>query len=253
MPSAASSISLSDQIHRILLLVACRQATCSCHTPVPSASPDAEPNRKARRTLQSRWALVLTPTWLQLSPRATAPGYRRSCRPRSPAPRNGTATKPTSRASGTAGCFGREGTPGLSWLPEEHGWDLGCPHLTGAPRHLILPKFRLVHSVLEKVLLLVLRSSRGRFGARTAPRCARLCTLLHDWHAWICPLAHVQSVHRACILSLKKCRVRERGRSRSSPDRWTNSSSARRSVAVSEPHASAAHAAMARQSRAIDV
>ena len=61
------------------------QATCSCRHRLTGSS-----NRKARSTLQSRWALVLTPTWMQMSPRATVPGYRRFRRPRNPASRNGT-------------------------------------------------------------------------------------------------------------------------------------------------------------------
>ena len=140
------------------------QATCSCHTRLcRRRRQTGSSNRKARSTLQSRRALVLTPTWMQMSPRATVPGYRQSRRPRSPASRNGTghlpfanragckraeivldahgsyeqarsvgwgervtcdeliqfpATRaargePTSRASGWAGCFGREGTPDI--------------------------------------------------------------------------------------------------------------------------------------------
>ena len=140
------------------------QATCSCHTRLcRRRRQTGSSNGKARSTLQSRWALVLTPTWMQMSPRATVPGYRQSRRPRSPASRNGTGHlpfanragckraeivldahgsyeqagpvgwgervtcdeliqfpvtwaargEPTSRASGWAGCFGREGTPGI--------------------------------------------------------------------------------------------------------------------------------------------
>jgi len=140
------------------------QATCSCRTRLcRRRRQTGSSNRRARSTLQSRRALVLTPTWMQMSPRATVPGYRQSRRPRSPASRNGTghlpfanragckraeivldahgsceqagpvgwgervtcdeliqfpATwaargEPTSRASGWAGCFGREGTPDI--------------------------------------------------------------------------------------------------------------------------------------------
>jgi hypothetical protein len=142
------------------------QATCSCHTRLCRRHRQTgSSNRRARSTLQSRWASVLSHwhTMMQMSPRATVPGYRQSRRPRSPASRNGTghlpfanragckraeivldvhgsceqagpvgwgdrvtcdeliqvpATRtargePTSRASGWAGCFGREGTPGI--------------------------------------------------------------------------------------------------------------------------------------------
>jgi hypothetical protein len=71
------------------------QATRSCHTRLcrrhrqPGSS-----NRKARSTLQSRCALVLTQTWMQMSPNATVPGYRRFRRPRSPAARNETGHLP---------------------------------------------------------------------------------------------------------------------------------------------------------------
>ena len=140
------------------------QATCSCRTRLCRRHRQTgSSNRKARSTLQSRWASVLTHTMMQMSPRATVPGYRQSRRPRSPASRNGTghlpfanragckraeivldahgsceqarpvgwgervtcdeliqfpATRaargePKSRASGWAGCFGREGTPDI--------------------------------------------------------------------------------------------------------------------------------------------
>jgi hypothetical protein len=71
------------------------QATRSCHTRLcrrhrqPGSS-----NRKARSTLQRRCALVLTRTWMHMSPNATDPGYRRFRRPRSPAARNGTGHLP---------------------------------------------------------------------------------------------------------------------------------------------------------------
>jgi hypothetical protein len=68
------------------------QTTCSCRTrlQVPSTSLDGElgSNMKARSTLYSWWALVLTPTWMQMLPRAAHPGHRRFRRPRSPASRN---------------------------------------------------------------------------------------------------------------------------------------------------------------------
>ena len=77
------------------------QATCSCHTRLcRRRRQTGSSNRKARSTLQSRWALVLTPTWMQMSPRATAPGYRRSRRPRSPASRNGTGHLPFANRAG---------------------------------------------------------------------------------------------------------------------------------------------------------
>ena len=50
--------------------------------------------------LQSRWALVLTPTWMKMSPHAAVPGYRRSRRPRSPASRNGTGHLPFANRAG---------------------------------------------------------------------------------------------------------------------------------------------------------
>jgi hypothetical protein len=71
------------------------QATCTCHTRLcrrhrqTGSSNGRTGSGKARSTLQSRWASVLTPTsstWMhwQMSPRATVPGYRKSRRPRSP-------------------------------------------------------------------------------------------------------------------------------------------------------------------------
>jgi hypothetical protein len=53
------------------------QAMCSCHTRLCRRHRrTGSSNRKARSTLQSCWALVLTPTWMQMSPRATVPSYR---------------------------------------------------------------------------------------------------------------------------------------------------------------------------------
>jgi len=161
------------------------QATCSCHTLLcRRRRQTGSSNGKARSTLQSRWALVLTPTWMQMSPRATVPGYRQSRRPRSPASRNGTGHlpfanragckraeivldahgsceqagpvgwgervtcdeliqfpvtwaargEPTSRASGWAGCFGREGTPDICpGRPRGAGRGPGRHSSPGAP------------------------------------------------------------------------------------------------------------------------
>jgi hypothetical protein len=85
------SLALSD---RILLLIACRpRARVKRACAVGVARPGARIGRPvlSRGILQSWWALVLTPTWTQMSPRATVPGpgYRQSLRPRGPAPRNG--------------------------------------------------------------------------------------------------------------------------------------------------------------------
>ena len=179
------------------------QATCSCHTRLCRRHRQTgSSNRKARSTLQSRWALVRTPTWMKMSPRATAPGYRRSRRPRSPASRNGTGPlpfanrawgkraeivldahgsceqagpvgwgdrvtcdeliqvpvtwaargEPTSKASGWAGCFGREGTPGICpGRPRGAGRGPGCRTWPGAPspHHRNRPKSRCTGTVLE--------------------------------------------------------------------------------------------------------
>jgi hypothetical protein len=77
------------------------QATCSCRTRLcRRRRQTGSSNRRARSTLQSRRALVLTPTWMQMSPRATVPGYRQSRRPRSPASRNGTGHLPFANRAG---------------------------------------------------------------------------------------------------------------------------------------------------------
>jgi hypothetical protein len=97
LPSRSGSelVSLPD---RILLLIACRpRARVMRACAVGVGRQTGSSNRRARSTLQSRCALVLTPTWMQMSPRATAPGYRRSRRPRSPASRNGTGHLPNVR------------------------------------------------------------------------------------------------------------------------------------------------------------
>ena len=161
------------------------QAACSCHTRLCRRHRQTgSSNRKARSTLQSRWASVLAHTWMQMSLRAIVPGYRRSRRPRSPASRNGTSHlplanragckrakidldahgpckqagpigwgdrvtcdeltqvpvtwsargEPTSRASRWAGCFGREGTPGMCpGRPRSAGRDPGRPTWLGPP------------------------------------------------------------------------------------------------------------------------
>jgi hypothetical protein len=78
---------------------------CSCHHDTRLCRRHRQmgsSNRKARSTLQSRWALVLTPTWMKtrMSPHATVPGYRRSRRPRGPASRNGTGRLPFANRAG---------------------------------------------------------------------------------------------------------------------------------------------------------
>ena len=79
------------------------QAARSCHTPrrlCRRHRHTGSSNRKARSTLQSRWASVLTHTWMQMSPNATVPGYRRFRRPRSPAARNETGHLPFANRAG---------------------------------------------------------------------------------------------------------------------------------------------------------
>jgi hypothetical protein len=85
-------------------------ATCSCHARLCRRHRQkGSSNRKARSTLQSQWALLLTHTWIKISPRATVPGYRRSRRPCSPASRNGTGRLPFANR---AECKAR---PNLIW------------------------------------------------------------------------------------------------------------------------------------------
>jgi hypothetical protein len=181
-------VSLSDQIHRILLLVACRQATCSCHTRLCRRHRQTRSsNRKARRTLQSRWALVPTPTWLQMSPRVTAPGYRRSCRPRSPAPRNGTATKPTSREwHGRMFWAGRHARCALVARGARLGSGVPPSDRSPAPFNsakISFGPFGFGESTPSSIYRLAgVALARGPHqGARAfAPSS-------YQWHAWICP------------------------------------------------------------------
>ena len=95
---SARNSSLWQRAHMILCsdtATGRMQATRSCHTRLCRRHRQTgSSNRKARSTLQSRCALVLTHTWMQMSPNATVPGYRRFRRPRSPAARNGTGHLP---------------------------------------------------------------------------------------------------------------------------------------------------------------
>ena len=52
-------------------------------------------------------------------------------------------------------------------------------------------------------LLLALRLNTYGYFWRETRGARAFAPSSYEWHAWICPLAHVQSVHRACILSLK--------------------------------------------------
>jgi hypothetical protein len=92
--SGSELVSLSD---RLLRLLARRPRAF-----VTRASAVCIARRGARigrlgAPLQSRWASVLTHTWMQMSPRSTVPGHRRFRRPRSPASRNGTGQLPLAR------------------------------------------------------------------------------------------------------------------------------------------------------------
>ena len=90
------------------------QATCSCHTRLCRRHRQTgSSNRRARSTLQSRWASVLSHTMMQMSPRATVPGYRQSRRPRSPASRNRTGHLPFANR---AGCKRARARFGRAWV-----------------------------------------------------------------------------------------------------------------------------------------
>jgi hypothetical protein len=87
-----SGSELVSPSERMLLLAACRpgaRVLRACAVGIARRGAQLEIGRLGA-PCKAGWALLLTPTCLYMSPHAPVPSYRRSCRPRSPASRNGT-------------------------------------------------------------------------------------------------------------------------------------------------------------------